>query len=65
MERSLLVEGTLLDVAAPDIVVAESPELIVAVMFAQQFVIGDVMVTAIAEEPYVGLARFIQDSFER
>ena len=64
-ERCLLVERTQFDIAAIDIFIAECLELVVAMMLAAQFVVGNIMIAAITEDPYVGLTSFLQDILER
>ena len=61
--RFLIEEGTL-HIAAVDLTAAESLELIVAMMFAEQFGRGDVVVAAITEEPDIGLASLLQHRLE-
>ena len=63
-EGGFLVERGAFDIAAIDILLAEGIELVVAVMFSTKFCIGDVVVTAVAEEPDISLARLLQDSLE-
>ena len=58
-EGRLLIEEGTLHVAAIDLSAMECLELVVAVMFAKQFVGGDVVVAAITEEPDIGLACFL------
>ena len=58
-EGRLLIEEGTLHVAAIDLTAAESLELIIAVMFAKEFIRGDVVVAAITEEPDIGLACFL------
>ena len=58
-EGRLLVEERTLHVAAIDLTTAESLELIVAVMLAEEFIGGDVVVAAITEKPDIGLACFL------
>ena len=64
-ERGLFVEVAALDIAAIGLLLAEGAELAVAVVLAGKFLIGDVVVAAIAEEPYVGFAAALEDSPER
>ena len=63
-EGRLLVEEGTLHVAAVDLSTAESLELIVAVMLAEEFGRGDVVVAAITEEPDISLASLLQDGLE-
>ena len=58
-EGRLFIEKGTLHVAAIDLSATECLELVVAVMFAKQFVGGDVVVAAITEKPDIGLACFL------
>ena len=64
MEGGFFVEEALLYVAGMDIVVAPGIELAVAVMVGEQFIVSDIMVSAVTEEPDVGLTAFLQHSLE-
>jgi hypothetical protein len=63
-ERRLLVEQRALHVAAIDLMMTEGSELVVAMMLREQFLIRDVVVAAIAEEPDVSLASLLQNGFK-
>ena len=64
-EGRLFIEKGTLHVAAIDLTAAESLELIIAVMFAKEFIRGDVVVAAITEEPDISLASLLQNGLER
>ena len=64
-EGRLLVEEGTLHVAAINLSAAEGLELIIAVMLAEKFVWGDVVVATITEEPDIGLASLLQNGLER
>ena len=64
-EGGLFVEVAALDIAAVGLLLAEGTELAVAVVLAGKLLVGDVVVAAIAEEPYVGFAAALEDGLER
>ena len=63
-EGSLFVEVAAFYIAAIGLLLAKGTELAVAVMLAGKFLIGDIVVTAIAEEPHVSFAAALENGFE-
>ena len=64
-ERRLLIERAQLHITTIDIFLAESLELVVAMMLSTQFIIGDIVVAAISEESDISLTGLLQDTLER
>ena len=58
-EGRLLIEKTLFHITAIDLLFAVGLELVVAVMLGLQLTIGDRVVTAITEQPRVGIASLL------
>lgn len=65
MKGCLLIEQTLFNITSVDLLITESLELVIAMMLTAQFIIGDLMVAAVTEEPDVCLTGFLQDALER
>lgn len=65
MKGCLLIEQTLFNITSVDLLITESLELVIAMMLTAQFIVGNLMVAAVTEEPDVCLTGFLQDTLER
>lgn len=63
-ERRFLVEIRTFDIAAIGAPILDGTKLTIAVVFGEQFLIGDVVLTTIAKEPDVGLTSLFENSLE-
>ena len=63
-EGRFFIEVAAFDVAAVSLMLSEGAELVVAVVLASEFLIGDVVVATIAEEPYVSFTASLEDGFK-
>ena len=65
MKGCLLIEQALFNITSVDLLITESLELVIAMMLTAQFIIGDLMVAAVTEEPDVCITCLLQNTLER
>ena len=64
MKGCLLIEQTLFNITSVDLLITESLELVIAMMLAGKFIVGNVVIAAISEKPHIRFACTLQNSFE-